>query len=646
MKEVLLFILFCFSIFSFSQEIVYKQFSSKEGLVSSHVSQVIQDYEGFIWISTNNGVARFDGYDFENFNIKNKLPENDIVGIFKSEDSTIWFLGRSGLLSYFKDGAIHPYLFNDKVLFLLENYNSIESNSLIISDESVEFNIYEDARYSIDSTGAIKRLYGVLDKQNIIDLKDQKVKYFISSQIKEFQIIGIKDTSVIIIPLIFCNEPILCKKVGQKVFMSNQNKLFVIEDGDLKSYSYDNTIVSLQIDQENSVWLGFELGGVFCYKDTTITQQPYYHGLKGNTVSSVIRDRKNSFWMTSVNSGLFYFPSQLFKQVTIKDGLLDNNITQLDLSNNYLWTITGNNVVARLNFLGVKNYNFNNNDFTTVTSELWYDNTLWISFKNKITYFEGEELVELFRLRNNIGEYSQINRIDPGIGNDLWVSKTNGFVQLRNKKVVFESSFSNHQKLNVNGIIAESNGDLWLACKNGLWKFHAGKLLNYNQNNSLLSKNIIDFVKDEKKGALWLAINGIGVVKILNDSIHLISRENGLVSNSVTSIFAFGNNVWVGTKEGITKIHIKNNGSETFTNITKKDGLISNEVNDIVANDKYVFVASNNGLGFFDYTKYHSNQKAPVVKIMSIDMDSKPKQVRKVAKTRKKSNKNNSRLLF
>jgi ligand-binding sensor domain-containing protein len=414
MKRIIFYILFSFfSFLSFSQEIVYKQYSSENGLISSYITQAIQDDNGYIWLSTNNGISRFDGYTFENFNINDKLPENDIVGMYKTSNNTLWFLSRIGLLSYFKNGKIYLYPFNDKILSLLKDDDFIEPRSLIVTNSYIEFNVFEHARYKIDLQGNITKLYDVSNKINIVDTRNKYLKYFINSQIQDFKIISKKgEESLITIPIVPCNEPTLCTSKNNKVYIANQNNLFVIENGILTKYSYDNVIISLQIDIQGDLWIGFKSEGVFCYKNSELKPTADYRQLKGNSVSSVIRDKQNSLWISSTNGGVFYLPSELFKQVTTKDGLIDNTLTQLDFSNNYLWAITGNNAIARLNFQGVKNYKFNNTDFSTVTDVYWYNNRLWLSFKNKITYFEGEEFVELFRLKNNIGSRSIINRID------------------------------------------------------------------------------------------------------------------------------------------------------------------------------------------------------------------------------------------
>jgi len=608
----------------FAQEVVYDNFSSGSGLASSYTTQVLQDQENYIWVSTSSGVSRFDGYSFINFDINDGLPENDIVRMYKDQNNTIWFLSQSGLLSFYKDDSIHPYLFNQSILNLLKDCDVIEPTSLSIENNIVEFNIHESGSYRIDSIGNLSCLYQSADSVNIVNLSGENLTYFFSSQNKKLEIISDRGSIFISSPKIYETEPVLVKYEKGKLFIASQNKLYFITTRIEKTLTFDKNISSLDIDSQSCLWVGFESGGAACYRNLDIFQPSIYQELREESVSSVILDNQNSVWLSTTNEGLFYVPSQNFKQVTTKDGLLDNNITHLDFSNNFLWAITGNNSIARINFSGIKNYTFKNPDYTSVTDLYWFNDKLWLSFKNKISYFQGEELVELFRLDNNYGNHSRINRINAGVGNDLWISKTDGFAQLQNNKIIFESSSNNFKNLNVNFIYTEPNGNLWLACKNGLWRFEDNKLYNYNQDNKLLSTNILDIVKDSIIGAMWLAVNDRGIVKIQNDSIWQISEKDGLVSNSVTSISVYGKYLWVGTRKGLSRIDItRPNSKAAITNILENDGLITNEINDVLANDTYVFLATNRGLGFFNYKAFHLNKSIPEVKIRRIIVDGK-----------------------
>lgn len=624
MKYLSFFILLAISINLYAQEAVYKQFSVENGLLSSNATQVLQDDEGYIWISTNNGVVRFDGYRFQNFDVNNGLIENDIIQMLKDEYNVIWFLSKSGQLCYFKDDQILEYPYNHEITKVIKDYDLIESKSLCILHNRVEFNLYDNARFSIDASGKISKVYALEDGLNTIDFSEGRERYFISSQNTNLWLKMDAFSKKIHMPEICLDEPVLIKKFKDEVFMVSKNFLHHITKDTTKSYIYKQNITALEIDSKKTLWIGFETAGVFSYENANVEQDHKIQRIDEATISSVLRDRQNSMWMTSLNKGLFFIPSENFRHITTRDGLLDNNMTKMSFSNTHLWAVTGKNTIARINEEATTNFEFKNPDFAKVTDIYWFQEKLWVSFKNKISRFDGDELVDVFKLDNKNGRYSRINGMVSGINKDLWICKSDGFSQLKDGKLVFESTVNNYQNLNVNGIVAEPNGNLWLACKNGLWKFEGNQLFNYSKNSDLLSHNIIDIDEDEKTGALWLAINGLGVVKIQNDSVRLISEKDGLISNSVTSIDVYEDYLWVGTRAGVSQIDIHNNDfKKGIRNVTINDGLISNEVNEIEVNKYYVAISTNKGLGFFDHELYKPEYSIRDVKIEKIRVDGK-----------------------
>ena len=49
---------------SYSQKIPFDNYSIKDGLPSNYITDIIQDSKGYIWFGTQNGVSKFDGYNF------------------------------------------------------------------------------------------------------------------------------------------------------------------------------------------------------------------------------------------------------------------------------------------------------------------------------------------------------------------------------------------------------------------------------------------------------------------------------------------------------------------------------------------------------------------------------------------------------
>ena len=64
-------LLFCmFQTSTEAQQLLFRNFSVADGLPSGTVRAIVQDDEGYMWFGTKNGLSRFDGYQFKNFQFK------------------------------------------------------------------------------------------------------------------------------------------------------------------------------------------------------------------------------------------------------------------------------------------------------------------------------------------------------------------------------------------------------------------------------------------------------------------------------------------------------------------------------------------------------------------------------------------------
>ena len=86
---------------------VYTQYTQTDGLPSHTILDVKQDYDGFIWIATSNGVSRYDGRNFVNYFVENGLPDNDINQLFIDRNNRIWMLPFANTICYYKNGKIY-----------------------------------------------------------------------------------------------------------------------------------------------------------------------------------------------------------------------------------------------------------------------------------------------------------------------------------------------------------------------------------------------------------------------------------------------------------------------------------------------------------------------------------------------------------
>src|ERR1700744_6457407 len=101
MKKACLALALLFTIAAiYGQEGFLRHYGISEGLPSSETYSSFQDSKGYIWIASDMGVSRFDGYNFKVFTTADGLTDNTVFAFLEDHAGRIWFYTFSGRLSY------------------------------------------------------------------------------------------------------------------------------------------------------------------------------------------------------------------------------------------------------------------------------------------------------------------------------------------------------------------------------------------------------------------------------------------------------------------------------------------------------------------------------------------------------------------
>ena len=69
---------------------LFRSFTVEDGLPSNHIYNCVEDNQGFLWVATDAGIARFDGKHFQTFTTKDGLPDEDVLDVVKENNGRIW----------------------------------------------------------------------------------------------------------------------------------------------------------------------------------------------------------------------------------------------------------------------------------------------------------------------------------------------------------------------------------------------------------------------------------------------------------------------------------------------------------------------------------------------------------------------------
>src|SRR5262249_50317711 len=87
--------------------------TDQDGLPQDTIRAITQTSDGYLWLGTDEGLARFDGYDFKTFGKDQPgLPSNPIMSLAAGSDGSLW-IGTTGGLAHYQNGKFRTYTTKD-----------------------------------------------------------------------------------------------------------------------------------------------------------------------------------------------------------------------------------------------------------------------------------------------------------------------------------------------------------------------------------------------------------------------------------------------------------------------------------------------------------------------------------------------------
>lgn len=607
-------------------------YTVNDGLPSSKVYDIIQDSSGYIWFATENGVSRYNGYEFENFTTSEGLPTNSTIKLYEDYKGRIWFLSYQGTLSYFENDHIHGLAIND----LLPEFNApfianlyvdttdalwlspfngglyryIEGEAIETIHESPEVRRRVYFYLSLESNGHI--LASIKPKIEFADSRDEIIatannEYYIRFDIDRsehhYGFVNIADYFLI--------------SLGRKIVqIENQNVTY--------KRLFEKEIVSLNGDRYNNLWVSEKFNGVYQYPGR-INEEPVNHFLPDHTVSKVLLDTEGNYWFATTESGVYFVPSLSIRNYTSElEGLKNDNILSFDIFNDKIFFSTDGKEIYQAH---IQENSLNELQCLNMADKLVNNVYSVLAISENTFYATADPSVELY----NIVEVVQIDKlqmlsVDYGYdlvflnNGDLVLAHANGFRMIRGTQIIYDSPEYFHVRVFVSEQAPDSS--FWLGSIDGLYGFKDSIISNLYPDNPVLSSRI-SALKYHKE-CLWVGSFDNGLVIISPDSTYYLNENNGLSSNRIKSIFSENDSVyWVGTNRGLNRVIVRGVFPKQFfiEVLNLWDGLPSNEINSIDKHNEDIWLGTDNGLVSFDPVNIEFRHKPGKLYIRKIEVE-------------------------
>ncbi len=644
-QKIILFITFLFFnfhciIYGQSKDIKFDHISTKQGLSHNTIHCILQDSYGFIWIGTEDGLNRYDGYEFKIYrhNILDTLSiaDNFIYSVIEDEDKQLWIGTNVGGLDKFdRKNDIFIHHKHD-----LKNKYSISDNRINQVNEDNEGDLWLATDHGLNKFDKIKGHFTCYihdksdtnsisdnqiltifeDKQNVLWIGtnngglnkfDKKTKIFSHylhdpdnpNSISSNTIISIAED----------NNGFLWIGTNQGLNkFSPVNKVFTRYQPDLHdANSLSNRSVSgILINQFNEIWIG-TANGLNIFNSESENFSRYYHSesdersLSANVIFSLIKDKSGIIWLGTAEGGLNKYNTDQKQFLHIKHD--PNNANSLDYNvvrylyednNGIIWIGT----LRGLNKFDITNKQFTHYDFQDGVTSVLIDkrNELWIG-----TWQKGLFRVPPINTNNKNSEFN-------------W-NEMKQYQHYPDNPLSIGSNTVQH-------IYEDSFGNFWIGTEAGLNILNRNNdefILLYHDpdNNESISDNRIQThcIVEDKQHNLWVGtwngLNRLSLNKTITSEnntfrftrlIHEPDNINSLSDNRVISILSNNNELWIGTYGGgLNKMVIEygTSGKESyhFVYYTEKDGLPNNSIYGILQDDiNNLWLSTNKGLSKFN----------------------------------------------
>ena len=462
-----------------------KDFTTENGLPSNHVHEMLQTQNGFLWVGTDAGLARFDGGHFTPIDIGSGGTHLAVRTLLATREGDLWVGTDAGLaripsaaLGHFDQALVTMYHvgvgLSDQILCIRESrdgrlwvgtsgglYRFDQGNFLSIIPHDMVSRIEE----SLDGHLLIITGHGFVEWDGVRIIPHPEIaKQLNVSTNSVFDVF--EDHKGV---TWFCTKSGVARRVGGhitkiepyglahgaawRVYEDTQGTIWIIGQQGLfrasatglePSLSSLDSIWFAYSDREGNLWVSGESEGLVRFKDRAVTMYTTHDGLPNERTRTVLRSHDGTLWVGNNCGGISRFDGKRFQNYSEKNGL----------SNSCVWAMAADN-----------------------------EQNLWIG-----TWGGG-----LYRFRDN--HFTQYS-MQQGLPSIVVVC-----------------------------IVAAKDGSLWIATSAGLSHMQNGHFRNYSVADGL-SSDLITTVYQDHIGTIWVGTS-VGVDRLVGDRFVTVPRDSG-----------------------------------------------------------------------------------------------------------------------
>ena len=528
-----------------------------DGLPQDSIRAIAQTADGYLWLGTDEGLARFDGYDFVTFTKDSgALPGNSVTALASGGDGALWIGTPNGLACYRNRGftafTTRDGLPDNFISSVFEDRDGalwIASGIYLSRFEDGKFTNYpaerllpvRAARIVYEDRGHTLWVAGV---DGVVKLNRGSFEAVLGPKEMEGDIV----TAMI-------------KDRGDRLWIGGTKGLILrTPDGKLRRFDSrdglpDNLVRALWEDRGGNLWVGTNKG-LSRLEGGRFVVAALDGGFNPVWVRCLFEDREGDLWV-GMNNGLNRLRDDRFTIYGRTEGLpSDEPIAVHQDRKGGIWIGYHDGGLARLDPAAPPRvYTTRNglpsNEIFAIRDSV--DGGLLVATREGLSRMRAGHFSN-YSLPDPLGRAVVFDALEDRRGR-VWAAGPGGVYQMTGNK--FRNVVAGGPVVNDAAVVLSEGpgGGIWAgAYGEGLWRIQDGKTRRFTTSDGLGSDQIRSLYQDPD-GTLWIGTFGAGLNSLRNGVFARYTARDGLLSDNISHIEDDGQgSLWLSTTRGICRV--------------------------------------------------------------------------------------------
>jgi len=539
--------------------------TTDNGLPNNSLSDIIQSYNGYLWITSLSGLVRFDGVTFTNYNRDNfpAMPSSTFLCLTQARDSSLWIGSSKGIIRFKDDKVLDVFMSKGENAAVIEIIRQDKYGNMWVG-------LREKGIACLNTKGksiTLKNLPAVLQTATVLAIHETRAKgIWIGTQ-------------------------------GQGVFQY-ENGVFK-EIMSPKTYK-DLKIAAIAECNDGRILLSTNEGNLYTYSNEKFTQRTVRltkDSIVPKDLNKIYEDQNGTIWLASVNGLIRLTKNNEFQLFTEKQGL-SNNLVQnfCEDKEGCFWIATWRGGLTKLKdskFTNFTSHEGLSNDVVNSICEDKYRQGYWIGTDNGLNFFANDQFTVYNTANGLIG--NRIRNVFTDNEHTVWVLTYEGISTINHKGKITNYTTANGLHENATRVgLQDTQGTIWIGTKNGL-HFYKNNQFGLLTKQDGLQSNFISALFEDDRGRLWIGSTGSGVsiYNLYTQQFESFPQQKIIAEETIFCFFQDkDNHIWIGTANGIFKLY-----ENTYHHYTTKHGLLHDDVFQIIEDVKgEIWLTTNMGI--------------------------------------------------